>query len=335
MNMNPRRNYKIGILHKTISPISHMAGTSGNEAILNRETMLVNGREVNIPILSGNALRHCTLREPSAYYLMVTLELEKKMSLDQWFFMLNGGQLDGSTVSVNLNKIANFQEVFPIYKLIGGTLDQILSGSINIGRGYLVCKETKDKLKDIFDKFDVTNDNLKSSFSFISKYQYTTKNVIRSQGIDYFIEVDELAKAEEYKTNQMIYNGETVMQGSLFMQRVDLKNVSEVEIGAYIHSFYLWQEMGGVIGGMSRIGHGYLRSKLYVSGLKHDFDYYVRLYIDHVNANKDKMKEILNELLPLSIDRKSKEKKTKEPKKTKEVKEKDNDETVENIMFSE
>lgn len=323
-----RRSYKVSILHKALSPITHMAGTSGNEAILNRETMLVNGREVNIPIISGNALRHCTLREPSAYYLMVTLGLEKKMSLDQWFFMLNGGQLDGSTVSVNLNKIANFQEVFPIYKLIGGTLDQILSGSINVGRAYLICNETKNKINDIFC-MEYEENKYKNSYEFISKYQYTTKNVIRSQGIDYFIEIDELAKADDYKTNQMIYNGETIMQGSLFMQRVDLKNVSDVEIGAYIHSFYLWQEMGGVIGGMSRIGHGNLKSTLKIHGLKNDFDHYVKLYIDHVNTNKDKMKEILNELLPLSVDRKTKE------KKTKKTKDKSNDETVESIMFSE
>ena len=50
--------YRITCLSEAITPISHMMGVSGNEALINREPVLHKGNTVYLPTISGNALRH-------------------------------------------------------------------------------------------------------------------------------------------------------------------------------------------------------------------------------------------------------------------------------------
>ena len=62
-------------------PITHMMGTRGNVAILNRETVLGDGTPpVEVPVLSGNALRHALMREPAAGLLVDGLGIKGETS---------------------------------------------------------------------------------------------------------------------------------------------------------------------------------------------------------------------------------------------------------------
>jgi len=314
------KTYTVKLLHKAQSPITHMSGTSGNEAIINREEIFNNGVKLQIPILSGNALRHSMIREPSAYYLMIALGLEHKLSIDQLYFMVNGGSLSESSITTNLKIIADMKRLFPLYKILGGSLrNQIIAGSMNFGRGYLVCKETQDKFERYFKGYIDKEFTLRSLMDYVGKYQYTRHDAKKKRGIDYFLEAENLEKKDDdkkEKSNQMIYNGESIVQGSIFMQKVILNNVDELDVGCFLHSVFLWQKSGGIVGGLSRIGHGELKTSVHIEGVDPiDYDGLVNNYIEHMNDNKDECVEFLNTCFPKAIDKKAMAKKKSVKKK--------------------
>ena len=85
------KTYKINFLATALTPITHMMGTKGNEALINREAVYVDGKVVNIPYLSGNSIRHKMIREPGTIDLIKQCDLEGKLSIEQFAFMSNGG----------------------------------------------------------------------------------------------------------------------------------------------------------------------------------------------------------------------------------------------------
>ena len=47
-----------------------MMGVNGNEALINREAIIYDGKISHVPAISGNALRHRLIRENGAYYII-------------------------------------------------------------------------------------------------------------------------------------------------------------------------------------------------------------------------------------------------------------------------
>lgn len=293
---------KIHAISEAMSPISHMMKTSGNEALLHREWVSANGRECLIPVISGNALRHACVREPGADYLIEQLGLTGECTIDVANYLDNGGSLTESSTNDNLRKIAELQELFPLSRLLGGCLrNQIISGSLIVHRGYVICEENKHRLNHFLPKaYRLTDSTLKSAECFVSMHQYTRgdaknrKDLIKSKKAD----------NEKDKTNLMIYSGQNLIAGTLFYHGFILRNTSPIEVGALIHSLNQWQASGGVIGGMKRIGHGCLKTDIIVENEKDFFGQdvnigdCVNMYIDHVSKKKTEMKDWLFNTFP-------------------------------------
>jgi len=289
---------KIHMLSEAMSPITHMSGVSGNEAILNREKVLFKNDVVDVPVLSGNALRHRMIREPGALYLVDACGLRGHLNIDQANYMFTGGSLTESSTTDNLSAIAKMQRVSPLFRLLGGAMkNQVVGGSLFVSRGLLVCDENKSTLEKLLPKSEeMSNVDFLPAQYFISRTQYTRGDASKMKDASEIIE-----GAEALKTNLMIYNGETVIQGAIFYHDVILYNVSPLEVGAALHAIHLWQNNGGTIGGSARIGHGKLSTSICIEGLdewmgeEDEPSDLIKAYIEHVNANGDEFSEWLRE----------------------------------------
>lgn len=278
------KTYTITCLSECTSPLTHMSGTSGNEAIIARAPASTPRGLVMVPFISGNALRHRAVREPGIDWLIDQYELRGKLTLTTLNFLRHGGNLTESTAHENTARIAEMKEAWPLLRLLGGSLpNQILAGSLDVWRGELVCEENRAYLSGVFPAC-LPSVRLRPQESFVGGYQYTRGDAAKS---------GEAVTAEEVASNLMIFSGQAISRGACFVHGFVAKHVSDVEIGALLLSLRLWQAGGGTIGGQSARGHG--RLALSLVGFDGDQDALVGAYIDHARSMKERAVTWLNE----------------------------------------
>jgi len=300
--MNMIKNYKIHCISEALSPITHMMGSSGNESVLNREYILHNNVLKQIPVLSGNAIRHRMIREPGVLYLIQVCDLVGKLNIDQANYLFNGGSLTESSISENLAKIANMQELLPLIRLLGGSFrNQVVGGSLIVLRGLLICEENRNRIiKMIPSQYTMPDNVFRSSEDFIDQYQYTRGDTRKR--VDAKLILD--GKENNEDTNLMIYNGQTIIAGSIFYHGFILQNVSYLELGALLHSLSQWEFNNGTIGGSLRIGHGKLKMEIFFEEDKDFMGSEINIgqaiidYIEHVDKNKSKIVDWLFSTFP-------------------------------------
>ncbi len=272
-----RKNYTIKCLSQSRGPITHMSGTAGNEAIVAREPVIVDGEIRHVPFLSGNALRHRCVREPGMMWLIEQYGLRGELTLTQLNFLIHGGNLTESNAHENTARIAEMHRTWPLLKLIGGSLpNQILAGTMDVWRGSLVCRENA---RSIGSDFALNGIELLSSESMIGNYTYT-----RSDAAKLGIASQEMS-ALDPKSNLMIFSGQSVIAGSMFTHGFTVRGATTVELGALLWSLRLWKESGGTIGGAAAKGHGRLDTHLVDLDVAQDA--VCQEYIDHAISMKD------------------------------------------------
>jgi hypothetical protein len=299
------KNCKIHCLSEALSPITHMMGASGNEAIINREQIMYKNEIRSVPVLSGNAIRHKMVRDPGGLFLINECGLAGKLNIDQANYLLNGGSLTESSTTENIGRIAEMQTLLPLNRLLGGSLrNQVVGGSLFVLRGILVCEETRNQISKMLpDGYDLPETPLRSAEDFIGGYQYTRGDARRRNDASLLLEGND----GDGKTNLMIYNGQSVIPGSIFYHGFILQNVSPIEVGALLHSLQQWESSGAFIGGQSRIGHGKLKLSVffkdgeYSMGNELNPAEVVKMYIDHVHANAEKISEWMNNAFPAKV----------------------------------
>lgn len=279
----------IHLLSEVLTPLTHMKGNKGNEALINKEPVLFNGKVLWVPVISGNALRHRLIREPGAYYLVDKLGLAGKLNQAQVNYLFYGGCLTESTSGINAKKITKMQELFPLLRLLGGALiNQVLAGSIIVKLGTLICKENEERIQHQLPIGYKIEGPLKAAENIIGNYQYTRGDAKRHRDAGQLLET-----TDDENTNLMLYSGQSIIPGALFYHGFICNNVSCLELGALFKALRDWEENGATIGGQSRIGHGVLRPYL-LSDIP-DRNDWVEMYEDHVKSHKTECIEWLED----------------------------------------
>lgn len=303
------QTYQLVALSKALAPLTHMKGVSGNEALVMREPVVTPAGVLWVPCLSGNAIRHRLVREPGFRWLVERWGLNGRLTLPQLNFGFHGGNLTEGGGRENLRRIADMQRLFPLLRLVGGTIpDQILAGSMLAHRGLLVCEENRSALAATLPAgWTMPAEPLRAAEHFVSAYQYTRGDAGKTAA--------DLVGAEEIerqrganvdgKSNLMIFSGQSVTRGACFVHGFTLQHVGELELGALLLSLRLWQLDGGTIGGQGARGHGRLQTWLH--GCE-DADALIDAYKAHVVASKDEAIGWLNDAF---ASRAPKEKKAK------------------------
>ncbi len=249
-----RTDYQILCLLKAASPITHMRGVEGNEAVIMREPVAAENCTRWVPMLSGNAIRHAMVREPGFVDLLKRYDLMGRLSLAQFNLLLHGGALTEGTRSSDLKRSAAGQRAIPLFRVLGGALpNEIAAGWLDVGRGMLVCLENQRRIKalapeasgDLADFSGAPGQHLHPAEHFVSPYQYTRGDAGKW-----------LPDNDPGNTNLMIFSGQQVNPGAAFVAQLRLREASEVDAGAVLTALELWS---GVIGGQRSRGHGQLQ----------------------------------------------------------------------------
>lgn len=275
------RDYKVVCLSEAMSPITQAKGVSGNISLVNTVPVPTEKGIVEVPVISSNALRHRTIREPGWRWLIGEYGLGGKLDLTRLNFMLHGGNLTEGGGRENTRRIADFQRIFPLGRLIGGAIpDQIIAGSLHVHFGTLVCEENRAILEhDAGAAMDGLG-QLRPAASFRSEYQYTRGDARKSA-----VDLKPTDLAGDGDSNLMIVSGQFVMPGSLWLHGFVMPHVSVLELGALLWSLSLWQSAGGTIGGMASRGHGRLRTSILAGDWEGEAA--VDAYLDHARSVKD------------------------------------------------
>lgn len=293
------RTYQVTCLSEAVSPITQMAGSAGNESVLMREQVVTARGVVAVPKLSGNALRHRLVREPGFRWLVNRWGLAGRLTLPQLNFLFHGGNLTEGGGREDTRRIADFQRLFPLGRLLGGSLpDQILSGSLLAWHGLLVCEENRSALAaHLPEGWQLPEAPLRPAESFVGGYQNVRGDAAKT--------CPELAAPEPNgdsprPSNLMIFAGQAVSRGGHFLHGFTLQHVGTWELGALLLSLRLWQSSGGTIGGQGARGHGRLRTLVHVSPAaeivedERDANEIVNEYVAHCDAVKDEAVAWLN-----------------------------------------
>lgn len=140
------------------SPLAHGAfgdENLGNYSAFRRLPIIVNGKAVSIPVVSGNALRGKMRREiMREMYKASEMSMEKfiaefgmtksKRAWDRLYAALfGGGTIDNVDVNINTGALREIREKLPPLSLFGSALYSVLMpGMMNIGFCFPVCHET-------------------------------------------------------------------------------------------------------------------------------------------------------------------------------------------------
>ncbi len=278
----------IHLLFTALEPITHMMGTRGNVAILNRETV-IRGEvpPVDVPVLSGNALRHALMRKPAASLLVECLGIKGETGFQLADLLYHGGNLIGWR-AMGGEALRDFCRAVPFIRVFGGAFPgNIVPGILHVGRGLLACAETRDAIMRL-SGIDI-GDNAPACDECIGEYQYT-------RGCEDVSEDD----------RRMIYSGECVLRGSKFYCLVSLADCAgELEIGCL---FSALKAADNVIGGCGRAGHGRLDIEYSCEYTQEYIDSCISKYTDYVRENASEAIDLLNSLF-------TEPKKTEKPSK--------------------
>lgn len=283
------KTYRAVMLSLATSPITHMSGVRGNEGVLMREPVIVDGQARWVPVLSGNALRHRMVREPGARHLIQRWGLGGSLNLAQLNWLLHGGNLTGSTARVSISRTNRLFELFPLVRVLGCSLpDQIVAGALQCWRGILLCRENVDRVNALIPTDWEPADGLRPAQEFIDGYQYTRSDAAGSAP-DLLPPADE----EDRESNLMIFSGQAITPGAAFLHGWVLRHCSTVELGALLTSLNIWSQEGGVIGGQSGRGHGRLATSLHLPDV--DAAACIAEYEAHIDAVRDEAVAFLDE----------------------------------------
>lgn len=283
------KTFNVQALSEVLSPLTHAKGTEGNESLIAREPVTTPAGVRYIPHISGNAIRHRLVREPGAWFLCDEWELASKLSMSQLNFIFHGGSLTEGGGRENTSRIADMERLFPLIRLLGGSLpSQILAGSLLAWRGTLVCEENRARIAQLVPDDWISPARLRPAESFVDSYQYTRGDAGKSASSLLH------PGGEEIPSNLMIFSGQCVLAGAMFLHGFVLQNVSDLELGALLLSLRLWQGRGGTVGGQSARGHGRLKTYLHVAPDGIDEESVIAAYIAHVRAVKDEAVNFLN-----------------------------------------
>lgn len=249
-------NFHLTCVSEAVSPITHMSGRVGNEAVVNRQTVVTSDGIRHVPVLSGNALRHRTVREPAARWLIDRYQLKGKLSIEQLNFLLHGGSLTEKGGRVRLASQAESTRVFPMLRLLGCALPyQIQPGCLQVDQGTLLCRENASRLNHVIP-YEFPTKRLRAAVSFVRPYTYYRHDASKT--------APDLISEENAEVDYegMIFSGQSIAPGAVFVHGYHISHPDDLTIGCLLHSLSLWNASGATIGGQSARGHGKLRTHI-------------------------------------------------------------------------
>ena len=267
MSHNIRLDGKITLL----SPLSHIGESSGPDSFLSQDIIIgPGGLPVEVFVYSGNAYRG-QLRDLAAIYMTERLG-GLVYNPDVFYLLFSGGSLGGAQ-SVDIDQARMYRRNVPMLSVFGGGVgNQILTGKIKVGAMYPLVAECQrvlpEGLRDpnapswrqwTFEKSftrmdDAKNENLR-------KYLHDPATAALPGARQELLTGETPTPAPDKKKKkddppqQMRYTVEMLAAGSVLYQRIDLCDMSDLELGAFVSALVEFSKHS-YIGGKSGTGNG-------------------------------------------------------------------------------
>lgn len=249
-------NYRIYGKFITKSPLSHISEAISTNSYLVQEPILqADGEIEEVFCYNGNAWRG-QLRDLCATYLIEKLNMQ--VSLDAFHLLFSGGKIGGDQ-SIDIQHAKLMRKVVPMISLFGGGIGtQIMAGKLKVGNSYPLCVEAlpvlDHKYHEQAEKIDYSSLTFEKSFTRFDdskNFDHYEKVAIDDQNL---LETKPKKKDGDVST-QMRMTSELLIAGATLAHEIDLVQVSEIELGAFVAGLAQFAQVP-YIGGQSNKGHG-------------------------------------------------------------------------------
>jgi len=258
---------------KALSPVFHGGDEkTGSVVLLRRERFIVDGEPMDIPVISGNAVRGVWRRYAFVDFLSLldyTLDVSTKQGRKLYHTLFTGGILEGvdtgAEIDVELKKEV-FEYVIPA-RLFGFSFgNQMIEGKLKVGKLLPICEELNDYLPVKSDR---------SVYTMIGKSFQTRKDDIRERD-------------EDEQAVQMLVEYEVFIPGTEFYHKVMVEDPEPIDVSCLERVIELWK-LKPFVGGKSSIGMGELE-------INYDLDATSEEYVKFVEEKRDEICSVLEEL---------------------------------------
>jgi len=156
-DVNDRHQIRFDVVIETLSPLSHIGESIGNQSNLKTLDITdLTGESNPVFVYSSNSLRNGLFRRKGTLSMLDDLDLTVNPTTHQTLFA--GGFIEGGT-AVDLELDAKVRKFLPSISVLGtakppglfnSNNSQMIGGRINIGGAYLVCLETAEYIYKSF-----------------------------------------------------------------------------------------------------------------------------------------------------------------------------------------
>jgi len=251
-----------------LSPLSHIGESLGPDSFL-AESVVIDerGKPVECFLYSGNAFRGM-LRDKGVKYFLNKLG-KVKLPLETFYLLFSGGSLGGEQ-KIDIEQARMYRKMLPIFSIFGGGAgNQIIGGKMKVGQMIPLVKECQRILPERFRDPDAV-----SWRQWTMEKSFTRKDDAKDEGLREYLyeDIPELpdgskqyrleGKTEKRKEEkagdapqQMRYSVECLAPGAVMYHRIDLQDMTELELGAFVSAFVEFSKQP-YIGGKSGVGFG-------------------------------------------------------------------------------
>ncbi len=265
-----------------LSPVFHGGSEkTGSVVLLNRLRFIVDGKPVDVPVISGNQVRGSLRRLLTRDFLDLVgyrMDLSQKSYQKLYHTLFAGGVLTGveeggESGAVDLNlKSRIVRYILPVRLLGCSYANQMVEGRLLVSHMLPVCRELREY---------TGVDSDVSFYQLIAHALQTRRDELR------------LERPKEEQAVQMMVEYECFAPGTVFVHEFVLETTREgleLDLSTLYRAVQLWRERP-YIGGKSSIGFGRLR-------LEYEFPPQVsdEPYLRFIEENRGEVAKVLDEL---------------------------------------
>jgi CRISPR type IV-associated protein Csf2 len=267
-NSTSSSSYKYEGIATAQAALSHLGDSAGGTtSVFRREKMLVRGEVMEIPVLSGNAIRGL-LRDRGMKFLLRELG-DPVLSPPAFHFLTSGGALTKNAGrGLDIGQARRLRALIPLVGVFGGACGrQILEGKLQVGKWYPLCAEMAAYIPAAYQD---EPEMQQSIFDMTDLHSFTRTDDAKSEAWQKYLPAPERALLEAPKitigkdgkelavkdaAQQMRYSQEVLIAGTKFYCWMRLSDVTDLEKAAFASALYEFQQ-APFVGGQSRHGLG-------------------------------------------------------------------------------
>jgi len=250
--------------------------TLGTTKLFRTKGMVVEGRKVQIPVVSGNAIRGIWRRHSARAFLDAYLAAGgTPLSLSAFYYLTSGGSLKkgAETTSLDLGAERALRELVPFIGLFGGAgLGKIQAGKLWVDEAVPVCRETLPLLRRLWPAAEEADTAAMSVRELTEIHGYSRQDDAKDERWHGYLNTagrqdatalvrrtqEDVSAPSAGAPQQMRYENMELVAGTVLLHRWGFRwSPMHTELASFAAGLLRWAADPRV-GGRSAVGHGSL-----------------------------------------------------------------------------